>query len=75
MYFNIRSLQKHFDSLAYYLSKLERPPDVITISDTKITKNALYLNINLRGYSFLHCDSETKAVGVAFYITESLSFS
>ena len=39
------------------------------------TKNALYLKINLYSYSFLHCDSETKAGGVAFYIEESLSFS
>ena len=38
MHLNIRSLQKNFDSLAYYLSELERPPDVIAISETKITK-------------------------------------
>ena len=35
----------------------------------------LFLNINLHGNSFVHCDSETKAEGVAFYIKESLSFS
>ena len=58
--------------LAYYLSVVEGLPDVIAISETKITKNALYLNINLHGYSFLHCDSKTKARNVAFYIKESL---
>ena len=66
MHFSIRSLQKYFDSLAHFLSELERPPDVIAILETKITKTALYLNINLHGYSFLHCDSETKAGGGAF---------
>ena len=60
MHFNIRSLQRNFDSFAYYLSELERPPDVIAISETKITKNALHLNINSHDYSFLHCDCETK---------------
>ena len=75
MHFKIRSLQKNFDSLAYYFLELERPPDVITILKTKIIENALYLKINLHGYSFLHCDSKIKAVGEAFYIKESLLFS
>ena len=47
----------------------------MAISETKITKNALYLNINLHGYSFLHGDSETKTGGVTFYIEESVLFS
>ena len=75
MHFNIRSLQKILNSFVYCLSELERPPDVTAISETKITINVLYLHINLHGYSFLHCDSKTKAGGVAFYIKESLSFS
>ena len=48
---------------------------MIPLSETKIIKHALYLNINLHGYSFLHCDNEIKAEDVAFYIKESLSFS
>ena len=75
MHFNIGSLQTIFDSLAYYLSELQRPPDVIAISKTKISKSALHLNINLHSYSFLHCNSKAKAGGLAFYINESLSFS
>ena len=75
MHFNIRSLQKNFDSSAHYLSVLARSPDVIAISEAKITKNTPYPNITLHGYSFLHHDSETKAEGAAFYIKESLSFS
>ena len=75
MYYNIGSLQKNFDILAYYLSKLEQPLDGMAISATKITKHAQYLNIKLQGYSFLHCDSKTKAGRVAFDIKESLLFS
>ena len=45
------------------------------ILETKIIKNALCVNINLHGYLFLHCNSETKAGGVTFYIKELLSFS
>ena len=50
-------------------------PSSLNNFQTKITKNALYLNINLHCYSFLHCDSKTKAGSVAFYIKESLLFN
>ena len=75
MHLSVRSLQKFFDSLAHYLLEVERLQDVIAIAESKITKIVLYLNINLHGYSFLHCDSETKAGGVTFYIKESFSLA
>ena len=74
MHFNIRSLQKHSDHLASYLSELSVLPDIIAITETKLTNGIIKSNIHLTGYAFLHCDSSTKAGGVGLYIKETFIF-
>ena len=74
MHFNIRSLQKNSDHLASYLSGLSVLPDIIAITETKLTNGIINSNIHLTGYAFLHCDSSTKAGGVGLYIKETLIF-
>ena len=52
MHFNIRSLQKNSDHLASYLSELSVLPDIIAITETKLTNGIINSNIHLTGYAF-----------------------
>ena len=74
IHFNIRSLQKNFDSLVNYISQLNKTPDVIAITETKLTEGAIYTDIHISGYNFIHVDSITNAGGVGMYIKNSYSF-
>ena len=57
-----------------YISQLNKSPDVITITETKLTEGAIYTNIDISGYNFIHVDSITNAGGVGMYIKNSYSF-
>ena len=72
MHFNIRSLQKNIDALITYVLGLERLPDVIGITKTKLISGQTHTKIDINGYTFLHHDTTTKAGGVAFYIKKTL---
>ena len=74
IHFNTRSLQKNIDSLVNYISKLKISPDVIAITETKLSKGSIYNNIDIDGYHFIHIDSASNAGGVGLYIKTSLSF-
>ena len=58
IHFNIRSLQKNFDSLHEFLSLQQSSPDIICLSETRLKEQPL-ININIPGYSFIHTDSPT----------------
>ena len=75
MHFNIRSLQRNFDQKHEILSKLSVQPDIIALTETKLSGNSVYSNIELNGYDFLHADSETLAGGVGLYIQNKLDYS
>ena len=36
IHFNVRSLQKNTDKLSHYLTDLNRKPDVVVVSETKL---------------------------------------
>ena len=72
MHFNIRNLQRNFDQMHEFLSKLSVQPDIIALTETKLSGNPVYSNIELNGYDFLHADSETTAGGVGLYIQNKL---
>jgi len=74
LHVNIRSLQKHFDSLNELLQELPILPQIIVISETQIKKLPL-INISPPNYTFLHTDSTTSAGGIGIYIANDLSFS
>ena len=59
MHFNIRSLQRNFDQMHEFLLKLSVQPDIIALTETKLSDNSVYSNIKLNGYDFLHADSDT----------------
>ena len=49
-------------------------PNVIALTETKLTQSRMSANINIYGYNFIHHDSKTCAGGVAFYVEESLKY-
>ena len=74
MHFNLQSLQKNIDKLTTLLANLFETPDIIAISETKITYGQLMVNVHISGYNFIHCDSITKAGGVGFYVEQTLPY-
>ena len=74
IHFNIRSLQKHIDELNSVLASFKNQPEIVAISETKIIEGKIIQNINLYDYSFIHCDSVTRAGGVGLYIKNTLEY-
>ena len=60
IHFNVRSLQKNIDKLSHYLTDLNRKPDVVAVSETKLKENMIHSNIELDGYQFIHRNSHTQ---------------
>ena len=56
IHINIRSLQKHCDTLVEMLQLLPALPQLICITETKINKEPL-VNIEPENYHFLHANS------------------
>ena len=75
IHFNIRSLQKHIDEINIFLAGLEKKPEIVAFSETKLQEGKANRNIELEGYNFIHRDSITAAGGVGLYILKSLSYS
>ena len=71
---NACSLNKNFDDLQHLLNCTKNLFDIITISETRITKQVSLLNnLNLNNYSFEFTPTET-SVGRIFYIANHLSY-
>ena len=74
IHFNVRSLQKNIDNLTTFLANISEMPDIIAISESKITNGQILVNFDINGYDFIHCDSTTKAGGVGIYIKKTLPY-
>ena len=74
LHFNIRSLQKNFETFYESLQLLPTLPQIIGISETKINDTP-FTNISIPNYMFLHANSTTRAGGVGLYILSSISFN
>ena len=72
---NIRSLQKNVETLSNYLSQLDKQPDIIALSETKLHEGRVFANINLDGYKFNYVNGLTNAGGVGLYVKEKIKFS
>ena len=68
---NIRSLPKNLSILEDWLYCLEKPPDILAISETKLNSRSI-INIDIPQYHFFHTDSETAAGGAGLYISNKL---
>ena len=69
---NIRSLSKNISLLSDLANTFSRKPDIIGISETKLSQNSV-TNIDLLGYKFYQTDSNTNAGGVGIYVANDLS--
>ena len=74
MHFKVQSLQKIIDKLTILLASLSETPDIIAISETKITYDQPLENVDITGYDFIYCDSITKAGGVGFDVKQTLPY-
>lgn len=70
---NIRSLQKNCNSLQQFICSFPSTPSIICVSETKLRSNPA-TDIDIPGYNFFHCPSQTKAGGVAMYVKAELDF-
>jgi len=52
VHINIRSLQKNIDSLYELVLQMWRPPDIISVIETRL-KSDPKTNINIKGFDFL----------------------
>ena len=59
--------------LTTFLANISEMPDIIAISETKITNGQILVNVDINGYDFIHCDSTTKAGGVGIYIKKNVT--
>ena len=73
-HFNTRSLNKNFDNLNIFLRDLPTRPNIICISETKL-KQSNNFNINLKDYTFINNNSNTKSGGVGMYIDNSTTYA
>ena len=53
MHFNVRSIQKNFDPFSMILTELQKLPDIIALTETKLSPNQTPTNIDLEGYEFV----------------------
>ena len=82
---NIRSLSKNLSKFEKMLDRLDREPDIICITETKLNENmipgadqSVHSNpniINLPGYKFYHTISTTNAGGAGLYVSNMCSYN
>ena len=72
VHFNIRSLSKNIKSIKEFLYAINKLPDVICISETKLDENAEDndLDIKLDGYHFFDNPSTTNFGGTGIFVSE-----
>ena len=68
---NIRSLPKNLSLLNELLDTLNKPIDLIAITETKLNSKSVD-NIDLINYDFFHNDSPTNAGGAGIYVNKNL---
>ena len=56
------------------LLELNKYPDVIALTETKIKESGTQVNRVLNGFTFVHNDTKTSAGGVGIYIKSNICF-
>ena len=78
LHVNIVSLDKNMDKLRTLLCSLDSHPDIIAVSETRITdNNAAYRDCNLNGYQFIYDNAppDGRAGGAGLFIKNDLDFT
>ena len=71
LHFNIISLSANLQKIKELLYCLEKLPDIICISETKLNENSNKNDVQLQGYRFYENNSTSKFGGTAVYISEN----
>ena len=75
IHLNISSLPLHINELKIFLSLVKVRFDIISLSESRITKNnSLTTNIDIPGYNIEHTPTESKAGGCLLYISNKVSY-
>ena len=75
IHLNISSLPLHINELKLFLSFFKVKFDIISISESRITKsNTLTTNIDIPGYNIEHTPTESKAGGCLLYISNKIPY-
>ena len=75
IHLNISSLPLHINELKLFLSFFKMKFDIISISESRITKgNTLTTNIDIPGYNIEHTPTESKAGGCLLYISDKIPY-
>ena len=75
IHLNISSLPLHINELKLFLSFFKCKFDIISISESRITKsNTLTTNIDIPGYHIEHTLTESKARGCLLYISNKIPY-
>ena len=75
IHLNISSLPLHINELKLFLSFFKCKFDIISISESRITKsNTLTTNIDIPGYNIEHTPTESKVGGCLLYISNKIPY-
>ena len=69
---NMRSLQKNLALLEYFIHSLDKRPEILAITETRLNANSV-CNVDLLNHEFYHTDSPTLAGRSAIYIIKTLN--
>ena len=70
---NMRSLQKNLALLEDFLYSLDKRPEILAITETRLNANSV-CNVDLLNYELYYTDSPTLAGGSAIYVIKTLKF-
>ena len=75
LYMNIRSIVFNFDEFTNYIAQFDVKPDIIALSETKITdKVNENPHVDIAGYNFIFSKSPTCFGGVGLYISVKIDY-
>ena len=69
---NMRSLQKNLALLEDFIYSLDKRPEILAITETRLNANSV-CNVDLLNYELYHTDSPTSPGGSAIYIIKTLN--
>ena len=75
LHLNIASLSKHIDELRNLLFLLDFPFDVIGITETRLHDDDPIVNLDIKGYDFIHTPTSTNCGGAGIYIKSSYDYA
>ena len=75
LHINVRSLTLNLEKIEEFIDTLDTKPDVICITETKISNKTDISLLELDGYSFVHNDSDISFGGTGIYVSNDLTFS